>query len=230
MMAAPGLSIVMPVLDEGERIAAAIDSLAPLAARGAELIVVDGGSGDGTADRARARGARVLEAPRSRAAQMNAGAAAARGGSLLFLHADTRLPEDADRLVAQALRTHAWGRFDVRIEGRHPMLRVVAAMMNLRSRLTGIATGDQAMFATRTAFEQAGRFPQQPLMEDIELSARLRRIGRPACIGTPVATSGRRWDRDGARRTIVLMWRLRYAYWRGAPPAELHRRYYGPTR
>jgi hypothetical protein len=103
-------------------------------------------------------------------------------------------------------------------------------MMNLRSRLTGIATGDQAMFATRAAFEQAGRFPPQPLMEDIELSARLRRIGRPACIGTPVVTSGRRWDRDGAWRTIVLMWRLRYAYWRGTPPAELHRRYYGPTR
>jgi rSAM/selenodomain-associated transferase 2 len=218
-MPAPRLSIVMPVLDEGERIGAAIDALAPLVARGAELIVVDGGSRDGTADRARACGAVVLEAPRSRAAQMNAGAASARGGSLLFLHADTRLPDGADGLIAQALRTHAWGRFDVRIDGRHPMLRMVAAMMNLRSRLTGIATGDQAMFVTRAAFEQAGRFPQQPLMEDIELSARLRRV-----------TSGRRWERDGAWRTILLMWRLRFAYWRGAPPAELHRRYYGPPR
>jgi len=229
-MAAPALSIVMPVLDEGERIAAAIDALAPLVARGAELIVVDGGSRDGTAERARGRGAVVLEAPPSRSAQMNAGAAAAHGGSLLFLHADTGLPDDADRLIAQALRGHAWGRFDVRIEGRHPMLRVVAAMMNLRSRLTGIATGDQAMFVTRDAFEQAGRFPQQPLMEDIELSARLRRIGRPACLAARVATSGRRWERDGAWRTILLMWRLRFAYWRGAPPADLHRRYYGPSR
>jgi rSAM/selenodomain-associated transferase 2 len=229
-MPAPRLSIVMPVLDEGERIGAAIDALAPLVARGAELIVVDGGSRDGTADRARACGAVVLEAPRSRAAQMNAGAASARGGSLLFLHADTRLPDSADGLIAQALRTHAWGRFDVRIDGRHPMLRMVAAMMNLRSRLTGIATGDQAMFVTRAAFEQAGRFPQQPLMEDIELSARLRRVGRPACLAARATTSGRRWERDGAWRTILLMWRLRFAYWRGAPPAELHRRYYGPPR
>lgn len=229
-MPAPRLSIVMPVLDEGERIGAAIDALAPLVARGAELIVVDGGSRDGTADRARACGAVVLEAPRSRAAQMNAGAASARGGSLLFLHADTRLPDDADGLIARALRTHAWGRFDVRIDGRHPMLRMVAAMMNLRSRLTGIATGDQAMFVTRAAFEQAGRFPQQPLMEDIELSARLRRVGRPACLAARATTSGRRWERDGAWRTILLMWRLRFDYWRGAPPAELHRRYYGPPR
>lgn len=229
-MPAPRLSIVMPVLDEGERIGAAIDALAPLVARGAELIVVDGGSRDGTADRARACGAVVLEAPRSRAAQMNAGAASARGGSLLFLHADTRLPDGADGLIAQALRTHAWGRFDVRIDGRHPMLRMVAAMMNLRSRLTGIATGDQAMFVTRAAFEQAGRFPQQPLMEDIELSVRLRRVGRPACLAARATTSGRRWERDGAWRTILLMWRLRFAYWRGAPPAELHRRYYGPPR
>ena len=229
-MSSPALSIVMPVLDEGERIGAAIDALAPLVARGAELIVVDGGSRDGTADHARASGAVVLEAPRSRAAQMNAGATSARGGSLLFLHADTRLPDGADGLIAQALRTHAWGRFDVRIDGRHPMLRMVAAMMNLRSRLTGIATGDQAMFVTRAAFEQAGRFPQQPLMEDIELSARLRRVGRPACLAARATTSGRRWERDGAWRTILLMWRLRFAYWRGAPPAELHRRYYGPPR
>ncbi len=229
-MAAPVLSIVMPVLDEGARIAAAIDALAPLLARGAELIVVDGGSTDDTPARARAAGATVIDAPRSRAAQMNAGAAAARGGSLLFLHADTRLPAGADRLIADALGNHAWGRFDVRIEGRHPMLRVVAAMMNLRSRITGIATGDQSMFVTRLAFEQAGRFPQQPLMEDIELSVRLRRIGRPACLGATVATSGRRWERDGAWRTIVLMWRLRFDYWRGAAPADLHRRYYGPPR
>jgi len=226
----PALSIVMPVLEEGGRIGAAIAALSPLVGRGAELVVVDGGSRDGTAARAREAGATVIESPPSRAAQMNAGAAVSRGSWLLFLHADTRLPDEADRLVADALRTHAWGRFDVRIEGRHPMLRVVAAMMNLRSRLTGIATGDQAMFVTRDAFEQAGRFPQQPLMEDIELSARLRRVGPPACIGARVATSGRRWDRDGAWRTILLMWRLRFAYWRGTPPADLHRRYYRPSR
>lgn len=229
-MAAPTLSIVMPVLDEAPRIAAAIAALSPLLQRGAELVVVDGGSRDGTPALARSAGATVVDALRSRAAQMNAGAAAARGGLLLFLHADTTLPDEADLLVAEALRTRAWGRFDVHIEGRHPMLGVVATMMNLRSRLTGIATGDQAMFMTRDAFERAGGFPPQPLMEDVELSARLRRIGRPACLRARVATSGRRWERDGAWRTIVLMWRLRFAYWRGTAPAELHRRYYGPSR
>ena len=229
-MDGPALSIVMPSFNEGERIGAAMAALAPLAARGAEVIVVDGGSTDGTAAMARAGGARVIDAPRSRAAQMNAGAAIARGGALLFLHADTLLPPGADRLILDALRSYAWGRFDVRIEGLHPMLRVIARLMNLRSRLTGIATGDQAMFMSRAAFERAGGFPAQPLMEDIELSARLRRIGRPACIAVHVVTSGRRWHRDGAWRTILLMWRLRFAYWRGAAPADLHRRYYGSAR
>jgi rSAM/selenodomain-associated transferase 2 len=231
-MDAPALSIVLPVLDEGERIVAALEALAPLASRGAEVIVVDGGSCDGTVRLARTAGTdlgvRVLEAPRSRASQMNVGAAAARGHALLFLHADTALPAQADRLVADALRSHVWGRFDIRIDGHSRMLPVVAAMMNLRSRLTGIATGDQALFMTRAAFDRAGGFPTQPLMEDIELSARLRRIAAPACLRARVLTSGRRWDRDGAWRTILLMWRLRWAYWRGAPPAQLYQRYYGP--
>ncbi len=208
------LSIVVPVLDEAEGIVATLASLAPLRARGAELIVVDGGSRDATVARAQALADRVMEGPRGRARQMNAGAAVARAPTLLFLHADTRLPEDADRLIASALGAAplAWGRFDVAIEGHSRMLPVVAAMMNARSRLSGIATGDQAMFMTRAAFEAAGGFPDQPLMEDIELSARLKRLSAPVCLRERVLTSGRRWEQRGVWPTIVLMWRLRLLY------------------
>ena len=153
---------------------------------------------------------------------MNAGAAAAAGSVLLFLHADTRLPHDAHAAIAQAItKGHVWGRFDVRIVGRSRWLPMVAAMMNWRSRITGIATGDQAIFVTRAAFDAAGRFPDQPLMEDIALTSRLRRIGAPACLRAKVQTSGRRWDERGAWHTIVLMWRLRWRYWRGASAEAL---------
>jgi len=212
----PALSIVVPVLDEAPRIGFALGALRPLRRRGAEVIVVDGGSQDDTAGLARAEADAVLDAPRGRARQMNAGAAAARGEVLLFVHADTLLPPDADQAILRAMAGGGdWGRFDVRIVGRHPMLRVVARFMNLRSRLTGIATGDQAMFVRRALFQRLGGFPDQPLMEDIELSRRLRRVSPPACLQARVATSGRRWESRGVWRTIVLMWRLRWRYWRG---------------
>jgi len=221
------LSIILPALDEAARIVAHLKALQPLRDRGHEVIVVDGGSRDGTADLARPLADRVLPAPRGRALQMNAGAAEARGDVLLFLHADTLLPEGADAAVFEALqgRDQVWGRFDVRIEGRHPLLRVVAFMMNLRSRLTGIATGDQALFVTRAAFAQAGGFPAIVLMEDIALCNALKRIGRPACLRARVTTSGRRWEKHGVARTILQMWRLRLAYFLGAEPARLARDY-----
>jgi len=218
------LSIVMPVLNEAAGIAAALEALAPLRARGAEVIVADGGSRDGTADLARALADRVLTAPRGRAAQMNAGAAVAHGDVLLFLHADTRLPDGADALIRDAVAgARAWGRFDVAFDGG--ALPLVAATMNLRSRLTGIATGDQAMFMTRDAFARAGGFPPIALMEDVALSARLKRLSRPVCLRERVVTSPRRWQAHGAVRTVLTMWRLRLAFFLGADPKRLARAY-----
>ena len=220
------LSIIVPVLNEAEGIAATLDALASLRAAGHQLIVVDGGSHDETVVLSRERADQVLDGPRGRARQMNAGAASAKGRVLLFLHADTRLPAAADEYIAKALaRGAVWGRFDVHIEGRSRWLPLVASMMNLRSRLSGIATGDQAMFVRRDVFRQLGGFADQPLMEDIELSRRLRALRRPACLRARVVTSGRRWDSRGAWPTIVLMWRLRWRYWRGVAPDELAKAY-----
>ncbi|MDX5363866.1 MAG: TIGR04283 family arsenosugar biosynthesis glycosyltransferase [Pseudazoarcus pumilus] len=217
------LSVVIPVLNEAARLP---DLLARLAQLDAQIIVVDGGSRDGSADLSRAAGVTVIDSAPGRARQMNAGAAVAQGEVLLFLHADTQLPAQADQLILDALAAgRAWGRFDVIIDGRPFMLRVIAALMNLRSRLSGIATGDQAIFVTRTAFKAVGDFPEQPLMEDIELSVRLKRLSPPACLRPPVRTSGRRWEQYGVWRTITLMWRLRWDYWRGVPAAQLAERY-----
>jgi rSAM/selenodomain-associated transferase 2 len=221
------LSIIIPALNEAESIAATLDSLQTLRQRGVEVIVADGGSRDDTIDLARDRADRVFVSPPGRARQMNAGAAAAHGEILCFLHADTRLPEGADGLIVDGLARsrHSWGRFDVAISGKHPMLRVIAWMMNRRSRWTGIATGDQGLFMTRSLFEAAGRFPEIALMEDIALTRQLKRYGLPLCIAHRLTTSGRRWEKHGVWRTILLMWRLRLAYFLGADPDRLAQRY-----
>ncbi len=225
-MKTPLLSIVMPALNEAAGIVDTLQALQPLRRSGVEVVLADGGSSDGTARLAAPLADAVVDAPRGRAAQMNAGAAAAHGPVLLFLHADTRLPPRAPGAVLQAIAAGAcWGRFDVRIEGRPWMLRVVAALMNRRSRWSGIATGDQAIFAARAAFERIGGFPLQPLMEDVELSRRLKRLGRPACLRERVTTSGRRWEQRGVWRTIALMWRLRWRYWRGESAERLAEAY-----
>ncbi len=216
------LSIVIPVLDEAEGLAFHLAGLEVFRARGVEVIVVDGGSTDETVEHAKRGADHVVTAPRGRASQMNAGARIALGEVLLFLHADTRLPADADRAIAEAVgQGSLWGRFDVVIEGRHPLLRAVSALMNGRSRLTGIATGDQAIFVTRAAFDAVDGYAQVPLMEDVLLSRALKRLGRPACLRERAITSGRRWERHGVLRTVLSMWRLRLAFFLGADPRRL---------
>lgn len=221
------LSIIIPVLNEAGNIPALLDSLQPLRQRGVEVVVVDGGSTDDTVALARNRADQVITSSPGRARQMNAAAAAARGEILCFLHADTRLPEGADGVIIDGLTRsrRSWGRFDVRITGDHPMLGLIAHLMNWRSRLTGIATGDQGLFVTRSLFEAAGRFPEIALMEDIAFSRQLKIYGAPLCIAHQLTTSGRRWEKNGVWRTIWLMWRLRFAYWLGADPDKLALRY-----
>lgn len=223
------LSVIVPALDEGAGLAAVLAPLRDQLDAGDELIVVDGGSRDATVTEAARYSERVLTAGPGRARQMNAGAAAASGDWLWFVHADTGVDPGAVEHMRRSLhrRRACWGRFDVRLSGDHPMLRVVATFMNARSRVTGIATGDQAIFVERTVLETVGGFPDQPLMEDVALSARLRSQQWPLCLGTHIITSSRRWEDHGIWRTIALMWRLRWAYWRGADPGELARRYRG---
>jgi rSAM/selenodomain-associated transferase 2 len=218
----PGLCIVMPVLDEATSLAARLKALDELRRRGARVVVVDGGSQDGTLAVAREHADLAFLAPRGRASQMNAGAAACPADVLLFLHADTVLPDNADVLVRRAtLGPFSWGRFDVKIDSPLPLLRLVSTMMNVRSRWTGIATGDQAIFVRHDLFRRIGGFPDLPLMEDIAISRTLKRHSRPACLRERVATSARRWERHGVWRTIWLMWRLRAAYFLGADPRRL---------
>lgn len=281
------------MLNEAAVIERTLAALAPMRSRGVQVVVADGGSSDASVAIARRLADVVIEAPRGRAAQMNAGAAVANGGVLWFLHADTLPPPDADHAILGSLRLDGaaarraddghplspggrelgsggmdhplspegrelgsggcdhplslegrglgrggsdhplssegrglgrgdvWGRFDVSITGAGLLLRIVATMMNLRSRATGIATGDQGLFMTRSAFDKVGGFPPIPLMEDIAISRALKRLSRPVCLRIRLATSGRRWKRHGVVRTILLMWRLRAAYFFGADPARL---------
>ncbi|MBI4293848.1 MAG: TIGR04283 family arsenosugar biosynthesis glycosyltransferase [Betaproteobacteria bacterium] len=223
------LSIIVPVLNEAKIIVPALESLALLRARGHEVIVADGGSSDATPELARPLADRVVAAPRGRALQMNAGAALASGGVLLFLHADTLLPPGADDAVRDGLARSGrhWGRFDVRIEGDEALLALVSRLINLRSRATGIATGDQAIFVRREVFERIGGFPELPLMEDISLCKRLKAESRPLCLAEVALTSGRRWREGGVLRTIALMWWLRLQFFFGAAPSRLARSYHG---
>jgi rSAM/selenodomain-associated transferase 2 len=216
------LSIIIPALNEAGLIRSSLEALAPLRGAGHEVILVDGGSTDGTPELARPLCDVLIASARGRALQMNAGARAASGDVLVFLHADTRLPPGAQHGVIDAMRKHLWGRFDVEIDSRHAFLKWVACAMNLRSRITGIATGDQALFVRREAFTG---FAQIALMEDIAFSREMKRRGPPACLRARVTTSGRRWEAHGVLRTILLMWRLRLLYFLGARPERLARRY-----
>jgi len=221
------LSIIIPCLNEAEVVGRLLESLQPLRQVGHEIIVVDGGSCDTTAQTAEPLVDCLLSSAPGRAGQMNAGAAVANGTILWFLHADTELPVGASEAVIDGVASGGavWGRFDVRLSGQHPLLRMVAFMMNLRSRWTAVATGDQAIFVRRDIFEGAGGFPDVPLMEDIVLSKRLKKVDKPLCLQLRLVTSSRRWEARGIFRTILLMWWLRLAFVLGISPKQLARWY-----
>lgn len=221
------LSVIVPMLNERQELPVLLERLLSLKRQGCEVIIVDGGSTDTSAILAAGAGFRVIASERGRARQQNAGAATATGHVLLFLHADTQLPAGALSLIERALvrGSCCWGRFDVAISGRSIWLPMVAHLINWRSRLTGIATGDQAMFMRRDVFFHLGGFPEIPLMEDVALSKRLLEHSRPSCIRQRLTTSGRRWEQNGVWSTIFLMWRLRWSYWRGVPAEQLAKAY-----
>jgi rSAM/selenodomain-associated transferase 2 len=223
------LTFVVPVFNEAATIPTFLASLRACCKQPCEIIVVDGGSDDRTAELARFGSDSVIVSQRGRAVQMNAGAREASGAILCFLHADSTLPRHADEAIRRALsaRQRQWGRFDVRLSGRHPLLRVVESLMNTRSRLSGICTGDQGLFMKRGLFEAIGGFPEISLMEDIALSRMLKAHSRPICLRQRLITSSRRWENQGILRTIVLMWKLRLLYFLGADPNGLAKRYYG---
>ena len=244
MTAAPiKLSIVIPLLNEADNLPKLMGHLAHLNPAPYQVILVDGGSTDNSVAIAKELieslidsspsvisgqviDWQIIESTAGRALQMNAGAELAMGDVLLCLHADTQLPNHAIADITSAVRQAAWGRFDVRLDSSTWMLKVVSQMINWRSRLSGIATGDQAIFIKKPLFEQLGGYPQQPLMEDIELCKRLKAIGKPACLRSKVITSARRWQQYGTWRTIGLMWHLRFDYWRGVSADNIKQRYY----
>ena len=220
----PALSVVVPVLDDAPALRSLLDALK---GGNLEVIVVDGGSGDGSAETAEQAGARVVHSPASRGLQLDRGYRAASGDWIWMLHADATLsPANLAEAAQWTDAPPGWGCFDVRLDGE-PVLTLVAGLMNRRSALTGICTGDQGLFAHRRLLDAIGGVPRQPLMEDIELSKRLRRLAKPIRAKTPLGASGRRWQRDGAVRTIAAMWWLRARYALGASAEGLYRQYYG---
>jgi rSAM/selenodomain-associated transferase 2 len=221
------ITVIIPVLNEAGVLVHTLQCLQPLRSRGHEVVVVDGGSTDTTVAEAASLADRVVQAPRGRAWQMHAGTFEASGSIFWFLHADTHPPDTADHLILDALAAGqgAWGWFDIRLTDAQLLLNCVAWLMNRRSRLTGIATGDQGIFVRRALYRQAGGFPLLPIMEDIALSRRLRHLGRPQQIDKPLLTSSRRWEKHGVLRTIITMWGLRLGYFLGVDPQRLARFY-----
>jgi rSAM/selenodomain-associated transferase 2 len=220
------ISVIIPTLNEADCIASCLASLQTLRQLGHEVLVVDADSSDATISIAEKYADAVLSSPRGRARQLNYGTTNATGDLFLFLHADSLLPSRSiERLQKLLDKGEFWGRFDVQLSGSNIMFRVIEYFMNMRSRLSGIATGDQAMFVSRLLFEKAGGFPQIELMEDIDLSANLKKICRPVCLKEKVESSSRRWEQNGIIKTVLMMWMLRFRYAIGANPASLAKTY-----
>lgn len=238
MTALTTVSIIIPILNEADNLSHLFANISSLTPSPQQVILVDGGSNDDSfiitqniikklmIDSHFSIDWQVIESKAGRARQMNAGAALATGDVLLFLHADTQLPIQAIAHIQTAMLDKEWGRFDVQLDSRQPMLWLVSIMINLRSRLSNIATGDQAIFISHSLFEQIGGYPNQALMEDIELCKRLKGITKPVCLKSKVMTSARRWQQHGTWRTIILMWQLRFDYWRGVSADDIRQRYY----
>lgn len=221
------ISIIIPALNEGSNIANLLSSLQPLRSVGHEIIVVDGGSTDDTLAVSQPLCDRLISAPRGRAIQMNAGARDAQGEIFWFLHADSQLSAETIRALPPLLDQDGWGRLDVQLSGKKHAYRIIGRMMNLRSRLTGVVTGDQAIFVGRRLFQDVDGYPVIPLMEDIALSKKLRKERWPLALRQRVITSSRRWEEKGLLRTVFLMWQLRLQYFMGANPDQLVNKYYG---
>ena len=220
------ISIIIPTLNESTTLSALLENLQPARMAGHQIVIVDGGSDDQTVDLAGSLVDEIVLSPKGRSRQMNEGARRSQGEILWFLHADTLVHYDAPTQVSRAITEgRCWGRFDIRLSGRHWLFRIIEYFMNLRSCVTGIVTGDQGLFVSRDAFDAVGGFPDIPLMEDIALSRQLRRLARPLCLRKPLVTSSRRWEQQGILRTILLMWRLRLAYALGVDPKRLAKAY-----
>ena len=222
------ISIIIPVLNEQCNLGKLLTSLRKQVSDKTEIIGVDGGSSDDSLVVAHELSDTVICAAKGRSMQMNAGANRAKGNTLLFLHADTRLPDGfyGELSIGFAQSNKCWGRFNVQLSGQQRLFRVIESFMNWRSRLTGIATGDQAIFVRRAAFEKVNGFPPVPLMEDIRLSTKLKSISRPYCSRLSVTTSSRKWEQQGIMKTVWLMWRLRFAHYCGTDPEKLAGQYY----
>jgi len=222
------ISIIIPVLNEESALRAHLPLLQQYRHAGHELIVIDGGSSDASVSVASGLADKVLESSPGRGVQMNAGAVQATGPILLFLHVDTLLPEHAARVVKESLANsdRVWGRFDLKLSGGSSVFRLIEKMINMRSRYTGMATGDQGIFVLRSTFEQAGAYPEIPLMEDLALSSKLKKFSRPVCLRQRVISSSRRWEQHGIAHTVLLMWILRLQFFLGVSPHFLYRKYY----
>jgi len=220
-------SIIVPVFNEQENLPAQLEVLQAWRQAGHEVIVVDGGSTDASVELAKPHVDKLLYSKKGRALQMNMGAAHASHDWYLFLHVDTFLPGSAINSLQQVFHAPSirWGRFDVRLSGNTLVFSLIAGLMNIRSRLTGIATGDQAIFVARKSFEQVGGFPAIPLMEDITISRYLKKLAAPCCLSDTVTTSSRRWREHGVLRTVCMMWLLRLRYFFGTSPIVLAARY-----
>lgn len=220
------LSFIIPVLNESEQLEQLVPQVKKLLSTGVEVIVVDGGSQDGTLESIKEACCQIISSPSGRAKQMNAGAQIANGDVFVFLHADTRLPETAIKSITKSIQKYSWGRFNVSLSGSHTLFRIIETMMNIRSCITGIATGDQCIFVKKDLFIEKGGYPDIPLMEDIAISKRLKGNSMPSCLKDKVITSSRRWESKGILTTIMMMWYLRLAYFMGVSPDKLYRSYY----